>query len=279
MSNMADSVTHLVRRWWLVALLTVLGALAGVVYAMVRPPAYAATAYVVVVAKEPGDSTAVNYAQAYARIAGEGDTVSAAVAGSNGKISANELRRSVRASSSPDAPVIDVTGSASQAGRAADLANVVAKGLISTANRHSTDTRMRLVLLSAAVPPAVPASPQPVLDVAVGAAAGLLLGGLALLSGSGRTAPARSGNQAAGRDRPDPANGATVPESLRWTATAPVIRMTPAEPDRHQDPGPDGSNAGRTVLYGGGSERREGSRKQKQRRTSRANTLRRRRPH
>ena len=278
MSKMAYSVTHLVRRWWLVALLTVLGALAGVVYAMVRPPVYAATAYVVVVAEESGDSTAVNYAQAYARIAGEGDTVSAAVARSNGKISANELRRSVRASSSPDAPVIDVTGSASRAGRAADLANVVAKGLISTANRHSTDTRMRLVLLSAAVPPADPASPQPMLDIAVGAAAGLLLGGLALLSGSGRTAPGRSGNQTAGRKRPDPANGATVPESLRWTGTAPVIRTTPAEPDRHQDR-PDGSDTGRTVLYGGGPERREGSRKQKQRRTSRANTVRRRRPH
>lgn len=190
-----------VHRWWPVGLLVVLGALAGLGYALLRQPVYAANAYVVVVARDSGDNTAVSYAQAYARIAGQGDALVAAVQDSNEQISATDLQRAVRASSSPDAPVIEVTGSGYPARRAADLANLVANALIRTANQHSTDTRVRLILLSPALPPRTPVSPQLAVDVAVGAAAGLLLGGLALLGRSSRRAvpggqvyaPARDG--------------------------------------------------------------------------------------
>ncbi len=176
MAGKAQIMTRLVR-WLLLGLVTALGALAGLGYVLLSHPVYTAKAYVLVVAQNPGDSTsAVSYAQAYARIAGQGEALNAAAAASNGAASVSELRSQVRASTSPDAPVIEVTGSAGSARHAADLANLVAIGLVNTANDHSADTRMRLTVLSAAIPPADPASPRPALDIAVGAAMGLLLG-------------------------------------------------------------------------------------------------------
>jgi len=185
-------LVQLVRRWWLAAALVGLGALAGLIYALVSPPVYTARAYVVVVAQNPDDSgSAISYAQAYSRIAVQGDVLGRAAGGG---AATTELRRQVRTSSSPDAPVIEVVGSARTADRAATLSNLVANSLVDTANERASDTRMRLSLLSQASPPADPTSPRLALDVAVGAAAGLLLGGLAVLVGAGKTNPARDGD-------------------------------------------------------------------------------------
>lgn len=189
-----EMLVHLVRRWWLAAALVGLGALSGLIYAVVSPPVYSARAYVVVVAQNPADTGAVSYAQAYSRIAVQGDVLGRAAGGG---AAPTELRRQVRTSSSPDAPVIEVVGSARTAERAAALSNLVANSLVDTANERASDTRMRLSLLSPASPPAEPASPRLGLDVAVGAAAGLLLGGLAVLVGAGGTSPggARPSNE------------------------------------------------------------------------------------
>jgi len=268
------------RRWWPVALLVVLGALAGAGYALLRQPVYAAKAYVVVVTRDSGDNTAVSYAQAYARIAGQGDALVAAVQDSNGQVSATDLQRAVRASSSPDAPVIEVTGSAFPARRAADLANLVANALISTANQHSTDTRVRLVLLSPALPPRTPASPQPAIDIAVGAAAGLILGGLALLGRSG-------GKAVPGGDGAGPPESTRV-ETQRWigkaTAFPPSMHVTQAG---NKQPTPNGREANHDDdstrdqsgipgnVQGGGN----GPRPKPAQRVVRRNTSRRRGPH
>src|SRR5512133_1362294 len=175
MAMAADLRNTATRRWGVLVLLTVLGAVAGLAYALLRPPEYTATAYLAVVAENPGDSSAVSYAQAYSRIAGQGGALQAAADASGGSASLQELRRSVLAAASPDAPVIELTGTADSADRAANLVNLVANSLTKTANTHTGDTRVRVALLSAAVPPADPTSPQLPLAVAVGAAAGLLL--------------------------------------------------------------------------------------------------------
>ena len=156
----------------------------------------------------------------------------AAVQNSAGQVSAEELQRAVRASSSPDAPVIEITGSASTARRSADLSNAVANGLISTANQRSADTRVRLVLLSPALPPSAPVSLRPDLDTAVGAAAGLVLGGLALLARPGRVRPGPA-TEVADDGGVETADGVRMEEIQRWTGTAPVIvagRSKPAGP-------------------------------------------------
>lgn len=194
MAMAAETWSMVARRWGPMVLLTGLGAGAGLVYALISPPEYTAKAYAAVVAQNPAaDTSAVGYAQAYSRIAGQGEALQTAADASNGSASMNELRRSVSAAASPDAPVIELTGTAGSAKRAADLVNMVANGLITTANSHTADTRMRLALLGAAVPPADPTSPQLGLDVAVGGAAGLLLGGLAFLAAGERRQPDRPG--------------------------------------------------------------------------------------
>ena len=211
MAGITELLTQLIRRWWLTVVLVALGAFAGLGYAQLSEPVYEAKAYVVVVAQNPGDSTsAVGYAQAYARIAGQGGALDAAA--STGAATVEDLSRQVRASTSPDAPVIEITGSDDSAARAADLANLVADALIRTANRRSAETRMTLTLLGEAVPPADPVSPRPVLDVAVGAATGLVLGGLAVLAGAGRTNPRRTA--------PDPPQSAAADPSVPPNGTA-----------------------------------------------------------
>jgi hypothetical protein len=185
-----------------------------------------------VVAENPGDTSAVSYAQAYSRIAGQGDALQAAADASNGSASAQELRRSVLAAASPDAPVIELTGTADSADRAANLVNLVANSLTKTANTHTGDTRVRVALLSAAVPPADPTSPQLPLAVAVGAAAGLLLGGLAFLGLGERRAPDRAGGpQTVEATGLEPTGTVDSPDSViqrltSWRARAPVKVVT-----------------------------------------------------
>jgi capsular polysaccharide biosynthesis protein len=160
MAMAADIRNTATRRWGILVLLTLLGAAVGLAYALIRPPEYTAKAYVAVVAENAGDSSAVSYAQAYSRIASQGDALQTAADASGGSTSVQDLRRSVLASASPDAPVIELTGTAGSPERAADLVNLVANGLTKTANTHTGDTRMRLAPLSAAAPPADPTSPQ-----------------------------------------------------------------------------------------------------------------------
>lgn len=216
------------RRWGLLALLTVLGAVIGLAYALIRPPEYTAKAYLAVVAQTPGDNSAVSYAQAYARIASQGDALQTAADASAGSASVEELRRSVVAAASPDAPVIELTGAADSAERAANLVNLVANGLTTTANTHTADTRVRVVPLSAALPPADPTSPQLPLAVAVGAAAGLLLGGLAFLTGGERKLPQGAGGpQSAEATSSEPSGTANSPDGsvlqrlTSWRTKAP----------------------------------------------------------
>ena len=244
-------------------LLTVLGAGAGLAYALISSAQYTAKAYVAVVAQDPGDSSAVSYAQAFSRIASQGDALKTAADASQGSASMEELRRSVLAAASPDAPVIELTGTAGTPERAADLVNLLGNGLIKTANSHTADTRMRLALLSAAVPPADPTSPQLPLAVAVGAAAGLLLGGLAFLGRGERYQPDRHRRARGGK--PDSAGAGrrgelhdgnnTIERLANWTMRAPAKVMTRFSADSVKPPGRQrqGDNGG---AVGGAGRRR-----------------------
>jgi capsular polysaccharide biosynthesis protein len=258
MTAATDTLTSLVRRWWLTGVLAVLGGLVALVYASLSTPVYTATAHVIVIARSDGDSlAAVNYAQAYARVATQGQAVDAAVARGNGTATRDDLAGNVSVASSPDAPVVEITCTASSPDRAAELANLVAGGLVDSANRHTTQTRMSLALFNEATPPTRPTSPRPGLAVAVGTAIGLLLGGLAVLLGAGRdartpgAAPAGPAAPTGHLDR--------VPEvdAARWTGRARVA-INPPTPDPQPDvvqpapPTPDlqrtENNDGRTSV-------------------------------
>ena len=241
MTAAAEVLTQLVRRWWLTGLLAVLGGLAGLVYALVTPPVYTARAHVIVIAQNDGDGlAAVNYAQAYARVATEGQTVDAAARRSNGTATKEDLQGNVRVASSPNGPVVEITGTASSPSRAAELANLVANGLIDSANRQATQTRMSLSVFSEATPPAVATSPRPGLAVAVGAASGLLLGGLAVLLGAGQGPITRRQGSA---EPGEPAGRHYVVPALdgeRWTGRVPVAVTARAPEADHSEDRDDG---------------------------------------
>ena len=193
-------LARLVRRFGLLVLLTLLGATAGGIYGTVKTPTYLAQAYVVVTG-EPGEPfTAVNFAQAYGRIATAGPVVDAAATA----LGSRQGLAQVTATTSPDAPVIEITATGTDAKRTAEVANAVAKALADYATSRKAQTRVTANVLAPADTPSSPSSPKPPLELAVGAAAGLLVGGLAALAGVGRTRREQTPNTAAdalaGRD-------------------------------------------------------------------------------
>lgn len=157
-----------------------IGLAAGLGYGLAAAPQYTATSYVVVVPRHSADSaTALGFAQAYGRIV----TGSAVLAGAQATshIAVSDLKPKVAAQTSPDAPMIAVTGTDAHAPAAARIANAVARSLAATGNRDAASTGVRLLVFSPAATPAAPSSPSAALSGAVGASAGGLLGALALL--------------------------------------------------------------------------------------------------
>ena len=151
-----------------------------------KTPTYTAKAYVVAIGDRGDSITALNFAQAYGRIATSGPVL--AKAGTNLGSDQSGLS-DVTGATSPDAPVIEITATATTPVRSAAVANAVAGALVDYGTTRKADTHVGLSLLAAALTPAKPTSPRPPLELVIGAAAGLLIGGLAALAGVGRKEP------------------------------------------------------------------------------------------
>lgn len=192
-------------RWWPLPLCVGLGLAGGLGYGLVTPPQYSATSYVIVVPQHSDPATALGFAQAYGRVI----TGSAVLADAQDEagVPLADLRKNVQAATSPDAPMISITGTGSRARNASDIANAVANSLTATGNRNAASTGVRLLLFSPAAVPTAPASPSTALSGAVGASAGGLLGALVLL-----VRPGSRGRRAAGHAAvPAPAQGGHPP--------------------------------------------------------------------
>jgi capsular polysaccharide biosynthesis protein len=162
-----------VGRFGLLLSLTLIGGSAGLTYGVKAPPEYTARAYVVTT----GD-TAVTYAQAYGRIATSGPVLADAA----GRLGADASGLSrVTASTSPAAPVIEITARARTAGRAATLANAVAQGLAAYGTARAPTLHSGLTVLAPALVPARRSSPSPVRATLIGTSAGLLAGAVGAL--------------------------------------------------------------------------------------------------
>ena len=206
MASSAELLGRLLRQSVVLTATVLLGVLGGALYAKYKTPVYSAEAHVVVVATPPADdATAVKFAQAYGRIATDFAVLSGTTAAVRGG-SLEDLRGRVRVSTSPDAPLIQLTGSAPTPAGAAEVANGVASSLIAFANARSGQTRVRLASFAEAAPPERQSSPNLPLNVAVGASAGLLVGGFAVTAGIGARRRRRK-DRAGGAARP----GAPVP--------------------------------------------------------------------
>ncbi|MCX5199013.1 lipopolysaccharide biosynthesis protein [Streptomyces sp. NBC_00249] len=171
--------------WWPLPVCALLGLAAGGAYGVLKAPEYAATSYVVAVPDDTTEpATALGFAQAYGRIATSSSTL--AYAQPRAGVTAKELRTQVRAETSPDSPMIAITGTSRSASEAADIANAVADALSLSSNQAAKNTGVQLLLFNQAVAPTDPASPSAPVSGAVGLCAGGLLGGLWLLARPGR---------------------------------------------------------------------------------------------
>ncbi|MFI1827265.1 lipopolysaccharide biosynthesis protein [Streptomyces sp. NPDC020412] len=166
--------------WWPLPALVAAGGLCGAGYGLLATPEYAATSYVVAVTgKDAQPGAALGFAQAYGRIATSDSTIAYARVAAG--VPADELRSRVRTETSPDSPMIAITGTSDRRGEAADIANAVADAVFVSSNQVAKNTGVQLLSFSRAIPPAEPVSPSAPIGAGVGAAAGGLIGGLVLL--------------------------------------------------------------------------------------------------
>jgi capsular polysaccharide biosynthesis protein len=203
MASVTEILRRLLTRVALLILTVGIGVGTGAWYAASQTPTYTAQAFVVVVPRPGVDAViGLKYAQAYGRIATQGPVLAEAVAAMRHSASVDQVRRHVRTSTSPDVPLIEITGSADAPKEAADLANRVAGALVKFGNGSKTRSTVRLASFIEATPPADPSSPNTPLIITVGAAAGLLIGGLLLLAGvGGRTSVERREDPPAAEER------------------------------------------------------------------------------
>ncbi|MDX3054816.1 lipopolysaccharide biosynthesis protein [Streptomyces sp. NE06-03E] len=197
--------TSLRPTWWPLPACVLLGAACGFSYGMLAQPEYAATSYAMVTAGKGIDpAAALGYAQSYGRLATSDATLSYAKGAAGEPV--RELRAHVRSETSPDSPMIAVTGTSVSRGRAADIANAVTEAVVVSSGHVAKDTGVKLVKFSHAVPPVDPVSPSAPLGTAVGASAGGLVGGLILL------VRPRSGRRGVTAQVPGPTHGGTTGE-------------------------------------------------------------------
>jgi capsular polysaccharide biosynthesis protein len=182
-----EILRRLVRRFGLLLLLTLVGGIAGATYSALKTPTYTAKAYVVAVSTgtQSDPIAALNFAQAYGRVA----TSDPVLAKAGVLLGADRSGlREATSSTSPDAPVIELTATGSDAAHTAAVANSLGNALVEYGDSRKADTKVGLSLLAGAMTPSRPSSPRPPMELAVGAAGGLLIGGLAVLAGVGRPA-------------------------------------------------------------------------------------------
>jgi hypothetical protein len=158
------------------------GALGGFAYGNLKSPTYSATSFVLVVGQPDAGPAAVNFAQAYARLAPRPETLAWSSKGMPPAVR-ERARHNLQASASPDTPLVRLTGTADTPVRAAEYANTAADALVRYGVAHQQDTGVRVALMTEADTPLTPSSPNLPMNVAVGTATGLLLGGLVAVTG------------------------------------------------------------------------------------------------
>jgi capsular polysaccharide biosynthesis protein len=193
--------------WSVLAAGALAGTLAGGAYGLFTPATYTATSYVVAVPTAKSTPEAARgFAQAYGRVATQLAVLGDAQVWAG--VPVRTLQEQVRTATSPDAPMVAVSATSTRPGLAVDMANAVSRALTQHADHSKNNTQVRLVQFSRAVKPSSPTSASPTVTTLVGASAGGLLGGLALLARPRRTR--REDDPAPVPSVPGPATAADV---------------------------------------------------------------------
>lgn len=174
----------MVWRGWIVLIGFALGGvLLGLSLAGITPTTYEAESILVVVPSgTSGSDLAVGYARIFGRLATDRAVLAPLLAADETYDNYEELSRSISVDISPNTPMFELIASESDPDSAADLANLVATAVSEYTVRSQGRTGYRAEVLTAALPPTAPASPNPRLNAVVGGTVGFLMAGLLVLA-------------------------------------------------------------------------------------------------
>ncbi len=159
----------------LIVLLAVFGGLLGILVAALSSDRYTAHAYLLVTTTGSGaDVSAVNTAQAVARVATSESVLSAD--GSNARLLDATRDKDLTATSSPDAPLVDLAATSSSPSDAADLADEFAQQVETHVSEFRDVAQIRAEVFAPASLPRDRSSPNALVDLVAGVALGLLAG-------------------------------------------------------------------------------------------------------
>jgi capsular polysaccharide biosynthesis protein len=185
--SLHDYVRLLRRGWWVIVLLTALGALTAAVVTLTVAPTYVAqtTVYVSVGGGQSttdlvsGNSFATQRATTYADLAETTTVLDRAAASLGDGSNVDQLRDSLNASARPDTSLVDITATGDDPKLVADRANAVAAALTAEApllDAPSPVSPVRLAVVQPAEQPETATAPRPRNNILIGIAVGLVLG-------------------------------------------------------------------------------------------------------
>lgn len=179
----SDILLALIRGSWLILLGVLLGAGLASLVSQLIPPVYRSEAQMIVVATDDGPAAStsdlITYAQTYSELATSPEVVGNDVADSR-LVDPQRLEEVVNVEVSTSAPLFTIVASDRDSDTAAELANAIASS-IENRNNLERNTGYRADIVGEAVPADKPAWPNLILNIAVGAGMGLLLGVVAAL--------------------------------------------------------------------------------------------------
>ncbi|WP_128381989.1 polysaccharide biosynthesis tyrosine autokinase [Streptomyces cavernae] len=185
-----DYLRVLSRRWFVIALVTVLGTAAGVLASVLATPEYRATA-TLFVSLQDGEDTSQLYqgnsftqarVQSYAEVATSPEVTGPVVESLRLDLTPAELARRISAEAPLNTVLVRLTVTDSRADQAALMSNAVADQFaeviteLERPEKEKPSSPVRLTVTEPAAVPAAPASPNTMLNATLALAVSLLLG-------------------------------------------------------------------------------------------------------
>lgn len=179
----SDILLALIKGFWLILLGLLLGAGLASLVSQLVPPVYRSEVQLLVVStgdEPPLDPTSlITYAQTYSELATSPEVMGDVVS-ETGIVDPQRLDEAVTTEVSTSAPLFAIVASDRDPDNAARLANAIGSS-IENRDNLARDTGYRANVVGKAVPAERPAWPNLILNIAVGAGMGLLLGVIAAL--------------------------------------------------------------------------------------------------
>lgn len=184
MRQSSEVLLTLARRAWMLALGLVWGGLLGGLVSLLMTPTYEANVYLMVVtnSEEVENTAAYDYTQAYGKLPAVPTVVGEVLSKHGIRPTSQNVEDVVDVEVPLNTPILQVIVSARSPELAAALANDLGDRVSSfVAETLAPGTGYRAVVVAEAATPQRPVSPDWTLNVAVGAAVGLMLGGATAL--------------------------------------------------------------------------------------------------